>query len=150
MPHGTLEVVLVSAKGLEDSDFLNSMDPYVLLTCRTQDQKSNVASGQGTTPEWNETFIFNSRVRLLTARCSRCGKKKHDVGTEDDPLGEATISLEAVFLEGDIPPSAYNVVKDEEFKGEIWIALSFKPSENRSRGFEEESYGGWKNSEASY
>ncbi|KAF8100949.1 hypothetical protein N665_0213s0014 [Sinapis alba] len=59
MPHGTLEVVLVSAKGLEDSDFLNSMDPYVLLTCRTQDQKSNVASGQGTTPEWNETFIFN-------------------------------------------------------------------------------------------
>ncbi|KAH0857197.1 hypothetical protein HID58_085458 [Brassica napus] len=110
MPHGTLEVVLVSAKGLEDSDFLNSMDPYVLLTCRTQDQKSNVASGK--------------------RQCS--------------------ISLEAVFLEGDIPPSAYNVVKDEEFKGEIWIALSFKPSENRSRGFEEESYGGWKNSEASY
>ncbi|CAG7860981.1 unnamed protein product [Brassica rapa] len=147
MPHGTLEVVLVSAKGLEDSDFLNSMDPYVLLTCRTQDQKSNVASGQGTTPEWNETFIFNVSEGTTELKAKIFDT---DVGTEDDPLGEATIPLEAVFLEGDIPPSAYNVVKDEEFKGEIWIALSFKPSENRSRGFEEESYGGWKNSEASY
>ncbi|XP_009112966.1 16 kDa phloem protein 2 isoform X2 [Brassica rapa] len=139
MPHGTLEVVLVSAK--------DSMDPYVLLTCRTQDQKSNVASGQGTTPEWNETFIFNVSEGTTELKAKIFDT---DVGTEDDPLGEATIPLEAVFLEGDIPPAAYNVVKDEEFKGEIWIALSFKPSENRSRGFEEESYGGWKNSEASY
>ncbi|CAH8357618.1 unnamed protein product [Eruca vesicaria subsp. sativa] len=147
MSHGTLEVVLVSAKGLEESDFLNNMDPYVLLTCRTQEQKSNVASGQGTTPEWNETFIFNVSEGTTELKAKIFDT---DVGTEDDPLGEATIPLEAVFLEGDIPPAAYNVVKDEEFKGEIWIALSFKPSENRSRGFEEESYGGWKNSEASY
>ncbi|CAN6971223.1 hypothetical protein IGI04_034316 [Brassica rapa subsp. trilocularis] len=147
MPHGTLEVVLVSAKGLEDTDFLSSMDPYVQFTCRTQDQKSNIASGQGTTPEWNETFIFNVSEGTTELKAKIFDK---DVGTEDDPVGEATIPLEPVFLEGDIPPSAYNVVKDGEFKGEIWIALSFKPSENRSRGVEEESYGGWKNSEASY
>ncbi|CAH8256008.1 unnamed protein product [Arabidopsis lyrata] len=49
-----------------------------------------------------------------------------------------------------LKPEASNVVKDEEYKGEIWVALSFKPSENRSRGIDEESYGGWKNSEASY
>ncbi|CAN8245351.1 unnamed protein product [Cochlearia groenlandica] len=147
MTRGTLEVLLVSAKGLEDTDFMNNMDPYVLFLCRTQEQKSSVASGQGTTPEWNETFIFtvSEGTEELTVKLF-----DKDVGTEDDSIGEATIPLEPVFLEGEIPPTAYNVVKDEEFKGEIWVALSFKPSENRSRGYEEESYGGWKNSDASY
>ncbi|KAL1190089.1 16 kDa phloem protein 2 [Cardamine amara subsp. amara] len=147
MPHGTLEVVLVSAKGLEDTDFLNNMDPYVLLTCRTQEQKSNVASGQGTTPEWNETFIFTVSEGTTELKAKIFDK---DVGTEDDAVGEATIPLEPVFVEGSVPPTAYNVVKDEEYKGEIWIAVSFKPSENRNRGMDDESYGGWKNSEASY
>ncbi|PHU28247.1 Elicitor-responsive protein 3 [Capsicum chinense] len=59
MVRGKLEVLLVSAKGLENTDFLNNMDPYVVLTCRTQEQKSSVASGKGSDPEWNETFIFS-------------------------------------------------------------------------------------------
>uniref|UniRef100_A0A453DHE3 C2 domain-containing protein n=1 Tax=Aegilops tauschii subsp. strangulata TaxID=200361 RepID=A0A453DHE3_AEGTS len=45
MVRGKLEVLLVSAKGLDDSDFFNSMDPYVILTCRSHEQKSTVASG---------------------------------------------------------------------------------------------------------
>ncbi|KFK40522.1 hypothetical protein AALP_AA2G006600 [Arabis alpina] len=147
MPHGTLEVVLSSAKGLEDTDFMNNMDPYVLFICRTQEQKSSISSGQGTTPEWNETFIFTVSEGTTELKAKIFDK---DVGTEDDAVGEATIPLEPVFVEGEIQPTAYNVVKDGEFKGEIWIALSFKPSENRSRGFENETYGGWKNSEASY
>ncbi|KAK8483796.1 hypothetical protein V6N11_030565 [Hibiscus sabdariffa] len=76
MPQGTLQVVLVSAKGLDDTDFLyvfnvsensncgkraGKMDPYVLLTCRTQEQKSRVASGQGSEPEWKREF----RVQYL-------------------------------------------------------------------------------------
>ena len=75
MPVGTLEVLLISAKGLENTDYLckfplpfnfgsifqlfwclwniliviliwsGNMDPYVVLTCRSQEQKSSIASG---------------------------------------------------------------------------------------------------------
>ncbi|XP_010533699.1 PREDICTED: C2 domain-containing protein At1g63220 [Tarenaya hassleriana] len=146
MPHGTLEVLLVNAKGLEDTDFLNNMDPYVVITCRTQDQKSSVASGQGSDPEWNETFMFTVTEGTSELRMKILDK---DTFTEDDFVGEATIPLEPVFIEGKIAPIAYNVVKEEEYKGEIWVGLSFTPEETRSLDFEE-SYGGWKHSEASY
>jgi len=79
----------------------------------------------GTTPEWNETFIFTVSEGTTELKAKIFDK---DVGTEDDAVGEATIPLEPVFVEGSIPPTAYNVVKDEEYKGEIWVALSFKPS----------------------
>ncbi|XP_076893323.1 elicitor-responsive protein 3-like [Bidens hawaiensis] len=59
MPEGTLEVLLVSAKGLEDADILCKMDPYVVISYRTQEKKSTVASGKGSNPEWNETFLFD-------------------------------------------------------------------------------------------
>ncbi|KAK4338395.1 hypothetical protein RND71_042882 [Anisodus tanguticus] len=51
--------LLVGAKGLDNTDFLNNMDPYVILTCRSQEKKSSVASGKGSEPEWNETFDFS-------------------------------------------------------------------------------------------
>lgn len=38
-----------------------------------------------------------------------------------------SIPLEPLFLEGSIPPTAYNVVKDQEFRGEIRIGLTFTP-----------------------
>ncbi|WMV43838.1 hypothetical protein MTR67_037223 [Solanum verrucosum] len=59
MVRGKLVVQLVGAKGLENTDFLNDMDPYVILTCRSQEKKSTVASGKGCEPEWNETFVFS-------------------------------------------------------------------------------------------
>lgn len=77
MVRGTLEVLLVGAKGLENTDFLSkfalsntfivlcralasymidsilvsaidptdNMDPYAVITCRTQEQKSSVSTG---------------------------------------------------------------------------------------------------------
>ncbi|KAI9075122.1 hypothetical protein K1719_042853 [Acacia pycnantha] len=143
MPQGTLEVLLVSAKGLENTDFLKNMDPYVILTCRTQEQKSGVASGKGSEPEWNETFVFN-----LTGDISELTLKilDSDVGTHDDFVGEATIPLDAVFTAGSIPPTAYNVVKDEEYHGEIKLGLTFTPEGRGSEYVEEENVGGWRES----
>ncbi|KAL1141305.1 hypothetical protein V6Z11_A11G020000 [Gossypium hirsutum] len=85
MPQGKLQVVLVSAKGLENTDFLCNMDPYVLLTCRTQEQKSSVASGKGSEPEWNEDFIFN-----ISEGASELALKimDSDAGSQDDFVGE--------------------------------------------------------------
>ncbi|KAH9732106.1 Elicitor-responsive protein 3 [Citrus sinensis] len=131
MPRGTLEVLLVGCKGLEDSDFLGtipllylygSVDPYVVLTCRTQEQKSSIGSGSG--PEWNETFVFTitGDVTELTLKIM-----DKDTFSNDDYLGEATISLEPLFMEGSLPPTAYNVVKNQEYCGEIRVGLTFTP-----------------------
>lgn len=72
-----------------------------------------------------------------------------DTFTADDFLGEVNIPLEPVFMEGNFPSTAYNVVKDQEYRGEIRVGLSFTPedySNERSYGQEEDSYGGWKES----
>ncbi|XVE64879.1 hypothetical protein DITRI_Ditri07aG0137000 [Diplodiscus trichospermus] len=147
MPRGTLEVLLVSAKGLENTDFLCNMDPYVLLACRTQEQKSSVASGKGSDPEWNENFVFTVsegvselKLKILDSDC----------GSEDDFVGEATIPLEPVFMEGKMPPTAYNVVKDEEYRGEIRLGLTFSPEEPADESFQEQSLGGWTESARDY
>ncbi|XP_050236317.1 elicitor-responsive protein 3-like [Mercurialis annua] len=124
MPQGTLEVLLVSAKALDDTDLITKMDPYVRLTCRTQEQKSSVASGKGSEPEWNETFVFT-----VSEGASELILKIQDSDrfTHDDFVGEAIISLEPVFMEGSLPPTAYNVVKEERYCGEIKVALLFTP-----------------------
>ncbi|RLM75351.1 hypothetical protein C2845_PM15G15540 [Panicum miliaceum] len=132
MTQGTLEVLLVGAKGLENTDYLSNMDPYAVLKCRSQEQKSSVASGKGSDPEWNETFVFTVSdstselfIKLLDS----------DGGTDDDFVGEATIPLEAVYAEGSIPPTVYNVVKDEEYRGEIKVGLTFTLEDSRDQGF---------------
>ncbi|MCD7459569.1 hypothetical protein HAX54_041337 [Datura stramonium] len=43
------------------------------------------------------------------------------------------IPIEPVFSEGSIPTTCYNVVKDEEYCGEIRVGLTFTP-ENILRG----------------
>ncbi|KAL6999013.1 hypothetical protein U1Q18_000179 [Sarracenia purpurea var. burkii] len=43
------------------------MDPYALITCRTQEQKSSVATDAGSTHEWNETFVACCGVGLWLA-----------------------------------------------------------------------------------
>ncbi|MBA0714340.1 hypothetical protein Golax_013320 [Gossypium laxum] len=58
-----------------------------------------------------------------------------------------SIPLEPVFIERNIPLTAYTVVKDGEYRGEIKLGLTFTPEERESRNFEvEESFGGWKQS----
>ncbi|XP_074556733.1 elicitor-responsive protein 3-like [Curcuma longa] len=143
MARGTLHVLLVSAKGLHDTDFFGKMDPYAILICRNQEQKSSTASGAGSEPEWNETFSFTISDSVTNLTIKLFDK---DTFSSDDFVGEAKIALDPVFVEGSIPPTIYNVVKDQEFCGQIKVGLTFTPSENRSMEFGEEEFGGWKQS----
>ncbi|OEL16851.1 Elicitor-responsive protein 3 [Dichanthelium oligosanthes] len=64
------------------------MDPYVILTCRTQEQESSVAKGAGSEPEWNETFIFT-----ISDETPQLNLKIMDSDiTNDDFVGEATLT----------------------------------------------------------
>ncbi|XP_023743621.1 elicitor-responsive protein 3 [Lactuca sativa] len=143
MPSGKLEVLLVSAKGLDDTDFFTKMDPYAIITCRTQEQKSNVAAGQGSSPEWNETFVFSVSGEVLELVIKIMDS---DVISEDDFVGEAKIPLGTLFVEGNIPPTPYNVVVNDEFCGEIKVGLQFIPEDTNEYHGEEENFGGWKES----
>ncbi|XP_052193661.1 elicitor-responsive protein 3-like [Diospyros lotus] len=144
MSQGTLEVLLVCAKGLENTDFLTNMDPYAIITCRTQERKSSVASGKGCSPTWNETFIFNLSDGVSELRIKIMDS---DGFSEDDFVGEAIIPLEALFREGKIPPTSYNVVKDQQYYGEVRLGLTFTPErETTGRDREMEDFGGWKQS----
>ncbi|KAL8541230.1 hypothetical protein ACS0TY_002472 [Phlomoides rotata] len=151
MTRGTLEVLLVSAKGLENTDFLSGMDPYAILICKTQEKKSGIASGGGSSPEWNETFLFTITSDITELRIKIMDKDKF---TADDFVGEATILLEPVLAadaEEGIPPMSYNVVKDEQYCGEIKVGLKFFPEARRDCEYSnEESCGGWKESASDY
>ncbi|TVU03012.1 hypothetical protein EJB05_20601 [Eragrostis curvula] len=124
MVHGTLEVLLVGAKGLENTDYLCNMDPYAILKCRSQEQRSSIAAGKGSSPEWNENFVFTVSDRTTDLLIKLMDS---DAGTADDFVGEATIPLEAVYAERSIPPALYNVVKGEKYCGEIKVGLTFTP-----------------------
>ncbi|KAJ0582284.1 putative C2 domain-containing protein [Helianthus annuus] len=160
MPEGVLEVLLVSAKGLEDADLLCKMDPYVIITYRTQEKKSTVASGayllfivcKGTTPEWNETFLFDVTSNDATDLKIKIMDSDGGVGA-DDLVGHARqvewlifIPLDALFRDGDIPAKSYNIMKDDAYCGEIRIGLNF--TVQKSRGFDptDGNIGGWKQS----
>ncbi|XP_057805732.1 elicitor-responsive protein 3 [Salvia miltiorrhiza] len=143
MPRGTLEVLLVSAKGLEDSDFLSGSDPYAILTYRTQEKTSGIASVEGSCSEWNESFLFSISSDVTELKIKLMDK---DTFTADDFVGEATIPLEPLFVEESVPPMAYQVVKDEQYCGEIKVGLTFTPQRSRGGELEEESLGGWKQS----
>ncbi|XP_068315107.1 16 kDa phloem protein 2-like isoform X1 [Pyrus communis] len=132
MPLGTLEVLLVEAKGLKNKDFLsvNKMDPYVIFTVKTQEKKSTVAKGKGSDPEWNESFLFTVTDDVSELRLKIMDK---DTFTKDDFVGEAIVPLEPLFADGRLPPTAYNIVnKDQEYRGEIIIGLTFTPEPQRS------------------
>ncbi|KAJ9539387.1 hypothetical protein OSB04_032120 [Centaurea solstitialis] len=158
MPEGTLEVTLISAKGLENTDVFCNMDPYVAISYRSQEKKSSVASGKGSNPEWNETFLFDVssndstdlKVRIMDS----------DAGTADDLVGHARqvaladfvtykklIPLDTLFQDGDIPATSYNVMKDDKYCGEIRLSLNF--TAQKSRGFDptDGNIGGWKQSD---
>ncbi|KAL8028242.1 hypothetical protein ABFX02_14G145700 [Erythranthe guttata] len=148
MAQGTLEVLLVSAKRLDNTDFLSGIEPYAILTCRTQEKKSSIASGEGTSPDWNETFLFTISGGVTELKIKIMDK---DTFTSDDFLGEATIPLEPAFYEERVPPMSYNVVKDEKYCGEIKVGLKFTHQESREGEFaEEENLGGWKQSSVDY
>ncbi|XP_047167407.1 elicitor-responsive protein 3-like isoform X2 [Vigna umbellata] len=124
------------------SDGAANMDPYVILTCRTQEQKSSVQTDKGSNPKWNENFIFNVSEGVNELRLKIMDS---DSMSADDIVGEVTITLDDLFKAGSIPSTSYNVVKDDRYCGEIRVGLIFKRQERRERGMEED-FGGWKES----
>ncbi|XP_043699467.1 16 kDa phloem protein 1-like isoform X2 [Telopea speciosissima] len=155
MVNGILEVLLVDARGLEQSDFLGKLDPYVLIQYKTQERKSSVRRGEGRNPIWNERFTFrvqypgadDDQYKLFLRIMDK------DTFSADDFIGEAKIYLKDLIALGvengvaELHPCKYNVIKtDQTYYGEIRVGLTFTPLAEIEMEQNEEELGGWKQS----
>ncbi|XP_062092667.1 16 kDa phloem protein 1-like [Humulus lupulus] len=151
MATGIMEVMLVNAKGLGDTDFIGDMDPYVLIQYKGQERKSTVARGQGSSPSWNEKFSFRAdypgsgdNFKLIFKIMDK------DTFSTDDYIGQAMIHVKDLLALGaekgnaQLHASKYRVVDaDQKYRGEIQVGVTFTRKEEHDNGVK---YGGWKES----
>ncbi|KAF9674726.1 hypothetical protein SADUNF_Sadunf10G0156900 [Salix dunnii] len=141
MASGILEVLLVSAKGLTDTDFIGDMDPYVIVQYKSQERKSGVARDQGGHPVWNE------RLKFKVDYPGQAGEYKlslkimdKDTFSADDFLGEAKIYVKDLLTSGvengfaELHPCKYRVVSaTQSYIGEIQVGVTFTLKETEMR-----------------
>ncbi|BBN01278.1 hypothetical protein MPTK1_2g06120 [Marchantia polymorpha subsp. ruderalis] len=123
MPAGTVEVFLIGASGIKDTELFGKADPYATLACGKQKLRSNVATNQGSKPVWNQRFSFyiddqatELQIKILN----------HNYLTEDDEIGSTTIPLAKVFAESKLPTTSYNVLRPSgRTQGEVKLSITF-------------------------
>ncbi|KAJ0987778.1 hypothetical protein J5N97_006134 [Dioscorea zingiberensis] len=152
MARGILEVQLIDAKGLQDTDALGDMDPYVLIQYRNQEQKSSVARGQGRSPSWNESFKFQVHNAGAADHHQKLILRimDEDTFTTDDFVGQAMINVADLISLGvekgssELHPCKYSVVLAERtYCGEIRVGVKFTMKMEEEMA---EEFGGWKDS----
>ncbi|PPD72111.1 hypothetical protein GOBAR_DD30988 [Gossypium barbadense] len=112
MAVGILEVFLVSAKGLQDSDFLGDMDPYVIIQYKGQERKSSATTSSISI--CNPFLIPGGHV------CGIFVKDLFAIGAEQCYCGEI-LGIDELY------PSKHSVVKAEQcYCGEIVVGATKK------------------------
>ncbi|KAL6311852.1 hypothetical protein AAG906_024446 [Vitis piasezkii] len=151
MTIGMLEVLLLDARGLQDTDFLGGMDPYVLIQYKNQERKSSVARGLRS-PVWNEVHIQSGISRGEGQYKLVLKIMDKDTFSADDFLGQASIYLEDLLALGvengkaELHPCKYRVVRtDQTYCGEIRVGINFTPKVKEEK--DEIQVGGWKESD---
>ncbi|KAK1378026.1 elicitor-responsive protein 1 [Heracleum sosnowskyi] len=153
MATGVMEVTLVKARGLKNTDFIfgGKIDPYVVIRYKNQEHRSTVAKGQGSTPVWNEKFTFRVQYpgpddehKLLLSIMDK------DTLSADDFLGQSTIYLKDLFELGVEngtaveEPTRYSVVDgDKIYNGEIQVGITFTA---KVEAEDVADFGGWRES----
>ncbi|KAL6519016.1 hypothetical protein OROHE_017440 [Orobanche hederae] len=168
MRTGIMEVTVVGARGLKNTELCGKVDPYVVIQYKNQEQKSTCSGrsqnfkfqmhfclclpGQSISPVWNEKFQFNvefpggdEQHKLLL--------KIMDHGTfnDDDNLGIATIYLKELFEQGmvngriELHTQKYRVVlSDQTYHGEISVGITF----TATGGIDQQDHDDWKESQS--
>lgn len=152
MTIGFMEVLLVKAKGLQETDIFARMDPYVLLQYKRQEHKSSVVHEGGSSPVWNEKFVF--RVEYPGSGDQYKLNLKimdKDVFSSDDFVGQAVIYVKDLLAEGaengsaELRPRKYSVVRaDNSYCGELEVGITYTRKENE---YTDDDVGGWRDSE---
>ncbi|XP_073128142.1 16 kDa phloem protein 1-like isoform X2 [Henckelia pumila] len=151
--NGIMEVTLLQARGLKNTEFFGKIDPYVLIQYKNQELKSQTAGGkaskfrayfwQGSNPVWNEKFKFRVEYPIKGNEHHKLILKimdKDTFMTQDDFVGQATINLKELFAIGvengmaQLPPQKYRVVStNKTYHGEIKVGVTFIAHEEADR-----------------
>ncbi|KAL2333250.1 hypothetical protein Fmac_014463 [Flemingia macrophylla] len=137
MAVGFMEVQLVKAKELRNTDIFGGMDPYVVIQYNGQEQRSSVAKGQGSNPVWTEKFVFKVEYPAPSNSYKIILKiMDKDSISKDDFVGQATVYVKDLLAIGvkdgaiELQPLKYRVVRaDQSYCGEIHVGLTFKVEE---------------------
>lgn len=122
--HGALELHLLEAHGLLDTDTFGKSDPYAIIYCHKEFQKSIVINGTSD-PVWNQKFVFNVNNEVTEILIKLFDK---DDFVADDPLGTVVVPLTKAFTDGHLPPMRYKVLGAKgQPQGEVSLALKFTP-----------------------
>ncbi|CAL0317679.1 unnamed protein product [Lupinus luteus] len=151
MAIGYMEVLLVKAKGLHESDIFSRMDPYVLVQYKGQESKSSTPRGAGSDPVWNERIVFKVEYPDSGGKFKLCLKiMDKDVFSADDFVGQAVIYVKDLLAEGaekgsaQLHPRKYSVVRENQiYCGEVEVGVTFTLKEEEHC---DNDIGGWKES----
>ena len=96
MSSGRLNLTVVEAKLIRDTETFGKMDPYCVLNLRGQKYKTNVLDGAGKNPKWNQTFdiVVHSTADDMTVVVW------DEEVMSDDLVGEATIRIADLIAGG--------------------------------------------------
>ncbi|KAL0464802.1 UNVERIFIED_CONTAM: phloem protein 2 [Sesamum latifolium] len=131
-----LEVLLVSAEGIDHTNIVGSPTYHVIVQCGTQVCRSKTSSGNPDIIYWNEKFTFElppSELETLSHLKLRIVNEEYF--SDGEFVGETIIFLKGIIVESnykglvELSPAPFNVVlEDDTYKGQITIGLKFIPS----------------------
>ncbi|KAL5710782.1 hypothetical protein ACHQM5_021306 [Ranunculus cassubicifolius] len=138
--NGILNIELLDARGLQDTEVIGKMDPYVLIQYKDQKLKSKVAKNQGSTPVWNDELSLVMQYPAEDEDYNLVMKiMDKETFSSDDFVGEARINLKELAVLGSrngtakLEPKYYGVAgEDRDVHGaEIQVAFVFNLKDNK-------------------
>lgn len=128
MPAGSLDVNVLGAYGLRNTQTFGKQDPYFIVQLGKQHFVSETHTDGGKNPQWNQKFTFqvtDEKVLYITI-------KNKNVITTDDVLGKAEVHLDTVFSAGKHDCRSQVVAPDGKVKGELSIILLFNGAQKKA------------------
>lgn len=122
---GTLQVKVIKAELLNDTDWFTKMDPYAILKLNEQSSRTTVKKNAGKNPQWYETFAFRAKEGDVI----RIDVLDEDFIKSDDLVGQGVFEIKDLTTHNkDIAIKLYR--KDTKYSGEIFLETRFFPDPN--------------------
>lgn len=120
-----INLELIGATGLKNSEYFGKSDPYVILSIGTTEFRSKVAVDQATAPVWNEKFVIpalQSDTELLIRILNE------NIMATDDEMGRVIIPL-AQYRHGETA-STFTLQCPGKAQGELKMNLAFESEDD--------------------
>lgn len=82
----------ISASLVKDFDLIGKSDPYCIIFVGNERQRSKTHRNGGKSPQWSDTFQFNTNDPILRVQVF-----DDDTFSQDDLIGEGTLNLNQCY-----------------------------------------------------